>query len=245
MYFFTQWQKFCQTAARLIFIERNATNVSTPIICDIMTYWVMELSYGHLHEVLNPLICQLFLCDMPNQRNSVTKLRNSILYMDQIHWSESEFRITTEWRHCYYTDYTGEVTMTPLCSDSEFWFWSVYLVHKQWVILERHQGIKTKIEKETALGLWWVALDWSAFDHLALAKWRPRQMPLRTFGGRDQWHLRHLAAATCGAQDVWHLGQVALMGQMASRSYGTCLLACGTNGFYQMASGTSGTCAGK
>ena len=38
MYFFTQWQKFCQTAARLILIERNATHVSTPIISDIMTY---------------------------------------------------------------------------------------------------------------------------------------------------------------------------------------------------------------
>ena len=61
-------------------IQRNAKKVSTPIICDIMTYWVMELSYGHLHEVLNPLICQLFLCDMPNRRNSITKLRDSILY---------------------------------------------------------------------------------------------------------------------------------------------------------------------
>ena len=30
MYFFTQWQKFCQTAARLILIERNATMCRPP-----------------------------------------------------------------------------------------------------------------------------------------------------------------------------------------------------------------------
>ena len=64
-----------------------------------------------------------------------------------------------------------------------------------------------------------MALERSAFDHLALAKWRLRPMALRTFGGRDQWHLRHLAAGTFGMWDKWHLGHMALtqqhVGQMA------------------------------
>ena len=45
-----------------------------------------------------------------------------------------------------------------------------------------------------------------------------------------------MALETLGGWDIWHVGQ------MAFRSYGTCLTACGTNGVYQMASGTSGTC---
>ena len=44
-----------------------------------------------------------------------------------------------------------------------------------------------------------------------------------------------MALETLGGWDIWHVGQ------MAFRSYGTCLTACGTNGVYQMASGTSGT----
>ena len=58
-----------------------------------------------------------------------------------------------------------------------------------------------------------MALDCPAFDHLALAKWRPQQMALMTFGGRDLWHLRHLAAGTFGMWDKWHLGHMALAQQ--------------------------------
>ena len=42
--------------------------------------------------------------------------------MVRLHWSESDFRFTTKWRHCYCSDYTAEVTMTSLCSESEIWF---------------------------------------------------------------------------------------------------------------------------
>ena len=52
----------------------------------------------------------------------------------------------------------------------------------------------------------------------------------------DKWRPRPMALGTLGVWDIWHVGQ------MAFRSYGTCLTACGTNGVYQMASGTSGTC---